>query len=405
MNLTKISQPRLEKRGNKKLWTLTYPSAGGRKRKRFATKEAARIFYEEKKLEIAKYGSADAFDDRQRADVVAALEILQPYGISILEAAKQTATREAARRGSVPLREAIAGFIESRTKSGCSRVYISSLKSRLAIFAEKFPELSTREITTETIDSFLQGLGTSAGNAAAYRRDIMVFFSHCEAQNYIDKNPVTRAMKFKRTAQKIEILTPAQCRELLDNCPDEIKGAVAVQMFCGLRAAEASRLQCDAIDAFQKVVTVDAGIAKTASRRTVPMNDAAAAWLMPYHGREGAIMPPNYRNLFDIARVKSGFKASYEKRDNEALQAVIAEAEAQGRKLVEWPQNALRHSAISYALADNGDIYKTATAAGNSPDIICSHYLHLVKPEDATAFYSIVPARAESATKRARQSA
>ena len=46
-----------------------------------------------------------------------------------------------------------------------------------------------------------------------------------------------------------------------------------------------------------------------------------------------------------------------------------------------WPDNALRHSAISYRLALTRDLPRVATEAGNSPAIVQRHYAELVKPE------------------------
>ena len=41
---------------------------------------------------------------------------------------------------------------------------------------------------------------------------------------------------------------------------------------------------------------------------------------------------------------------------------------------VEWKHNALRHSFISYRVADIKNVDEVALEAGNSPDIIFQHY-------------------------------
>jgi hypothetical protein len=50
-----------------------------------------------------------------------------------------------------------------------------------------------------------------------------------------------------------------------------------------------------------------------------------------------------------------------------------------------WKRNALRHSFISYRVA------QVALEAGNSPQIIFSNYRELVKPADAVKWFGLVP--------------
>ena len=59
-----------------------------------------------------------------------------------------------------------------------------------------------------------------------------------------------------------------------------------------------------------------------------------------------------------------------------------------------WPDNALRHSAISYRLALSRDLARVALESGNSPPVVQKHYLELVKPEAARRFFGILPAEA-----------
>ena len=56
-----------------------------------------------------------------------------------------------------------------------------------------------------------------------------------------------------------------------------------------------------------------------------------------------------------------------------------------------WRQNALRHSFISYRVAETGDVARTALEAGNSPKMIFRHYREVVDEEAAKAWFSITP--------------
>ena len=56
-----------------------------------------------------------------------------------------------------------------------------------------------------------------------------------------------------------------------------------------------------------------------------------------------------------------------------------------------WRQNALRHSFISYRVAETGDVARTSLEAGNSPKMIFRHYREIVDEEATKAWWSITP--------------
>jgi hypothetical protein len=58
---------------------------------------------------------------------------------------------------------------------------------------------------------------------------------------------------------------------------------------------------------------------------------------------------------------------------------------------VRWRSNALRHSFISYRLAEIQDVNRVALEAGNSPQMIFRHYRELCTPDQAKTWFAIVP--------------
>lgn len=56
-----------------------------------------------------------------------------------------------------------------------------------------------------------------------------------------------------------------------------------------------------------------------------------------------------------------------------------------------WKKNGLRHSYISYRVADIQNVNQTALESGNSPAIIFRHYRELVRPADAKKWFGIEP--------------
>jgi hypothetical protein len=61
-----------------------------------------------------------------------------------------------------------------------------------------------------------------------------------------------------------------------------------------------------------------------------------------------------------------------------------------------WKHNALRHSFISYRLAETQNINSVALEAGNSPQIIFRHYRELATPAQARTWFAIEPETASN---------
>jgi integrase len=115
------------------------------------------------------------------------------------------------------------------------------------------------------------------------------------------------------------------------------------------------------------LIHVAAEKAKTRARRLVPILDNLGEWLAPYSAKEGLI-----------------FKGT-------GTEYVNAKATTVTKAKIPWKPNALRHSFISYRLADIQDVAQVALEAGNSPETIFAHYRELVKPEAAKTWFTIGP--------------
>ncbi|MEI7728653.1 MAG: site-specific integrase [Verrucomicrobiota bacterium] len=159
---------------------------------------------------------------------------------------------------------------------------------------------------------------------------------------------------------------------------------LAIGAFAGLRSAEIERLDWAEVHLADRFIEVKAAKAKTASRRLVPISDNLAQWLAPYAQEAGRVAPADniQSNIMRLV-----------KETNEALKAAAQTAgkDPAMAKTVKWKQNALRHSFISYRVAEVQDVPKVALEAGNSPAIIFQHYRELVRPAEAKAWFSIAP--------------
>jgi integrase len=128
--------------------------------------------------------------------------------------------------------------------------------------------------------------------------------------------------------------------------------------------AELNRLDWSAVDLDRGIIEIRAGQAKTASRRVVPVTPNLVAWLAPLE-RKGRVV--SGKNLhIDVSALARALK-------------------------IEWPRNVLRHSFISYRIAQVKSADQVALEAGNSPSIIFKNYRELTTEEQAEKWFGILP--------------
>ena len=72
---------------------------------------------------------------------------------------------------------------------------------------------------------------------------------------------------------------------------------------------------------------------------------------------------------------------------------ISANTKAAKLAAVPWKHNALRHSFISYRVADIQNVVQAALEAGNSPGMIFGHHRELVMADDARTWFAIAPAQ------------
>jgi Phage integrase family. len=157
---------------------------------------------------------------------------------------------------------------------------------------------------------------------------------------------------------------------LLENATPEVLPYFAIGLFAGLRRAEIDRLDWQEIDFESGLIEVKAAKAKTARRRFVTMQPNLREWLWPLRKHTGKVTPCNFPRHLDKAREAAG--------------------------IVDWPNNALRHSFASYHLAHFRKQNELALEMGHTnADTLFNHYRELVKPKDAERYWSIAPTTTE----------
>ena len=264
--------------------------------------------------------------------------------------------------------DAVEEMTAQKALKGVSDVYLADLRYRLGTFANAFHcDVST--LTPDDVAAFFSSLKLSPCSYNNFRRTLSTFFGFAQKHGWLSKE-TDLLCKVERRSEKpapVQIFTPAELSALLGSASAKIAPAIALGAFAGLRSAEILRLTWSDLERHAGFIEVAAHKAKTAARRIVPISDNLAHWL--------ALAPR------ESTRVWPQGKDCFFKR----LQRIALEAG------VKWRQNALRHSFISYRLAEIQDVNRVALEAGNSPQMIFRHYRELCTPQQAATWFAIQP--------------
>lgn len=264
------------------------------------------------------------------------------------------------------LNAAIACCLKQKTLSGLRPIYMKGLAAYWRRFARFIGAgADVGGITVEKVERFLESNHNPATRASNAGR-LASLFSFCKRRGWISENPVDKLEKVRVNRKTPFIFTLEQCRILFDWTVENKSRYVpwlALSVFCGIRPEELGKLTWDKLDLDAGTVWIDSEVAKTRMRRLVHISANAIGWLRL--GGDLPIMKTARRRWQRGARMALG--------------------------LSHWPQDALRHTAASMMLARDQNASKVATELGNSPGILATHYIDLVKPGDAQRFWAICP--------------
>ncbi|HEX3716940.1 MAG TPA: site-specific integrase [Verrucomicrobiae bacterium] len=301
------------------------------------------------------------------AHYVKACEILG--GDSVIEAAKFYTLHRADKIERRTVKQTVAELITAREARGKSNRYVADLRARLNRFADGFA-VDIGNVTGPDVQGWLDGLKVAPRTAKNFRSSINTLFSFAESHGYILKNgnPVSDTEEIStENDDAIEIYSPAEIIALLEAAPASFAPVIAIGAFAGLRTAEIERLEWSEIDLKGGHIEVKAKKAKTRSRRLVPILPNLQQWLASFIPQTGNVWKGTANALID------------------------ARAETTAMAGVEWKNNALRHSFISYRLAEIQSAAQVSLEAGNSPAMVFKNYREVVKPDAAKAWFAVAP--------------
>ncbi len=338
-----------------------------RPRRTFSSAEEARAFAQLKKVERTNRGILGvSMDDRLRADALGAQQILAPYQLTLVDAARECAERRARLKESTSVSFCVKSLLEAKSIDHLRPRYLKDLRNRLERFASQFTDRLVADITAGEIDRWLRSLAVAPLTRNSYRNRLSLLFAFAQQHGWSETNPVNAVRKTKVAETEPGILEPTQIARLLEYASTETLPYLALGAFAGLRSAELNRMSWRDIDLSENLIEVPSLSSKTASRRFVKIQPNLALWLEAYRNSHGPIVPPNLRQRLTLDRQRAG--------------------------ITKWPVNCLRHSFGSYHLAHFRDPKDTSLSMGHiRPELVFRFYHRRTKPSLAQEFWHIVP--------------
>ena len=342
-------------------------------------KNGARLEYFRATEAIAKVGLPIDTACREYADAVLMLN----GRASILEVARDWMKRNDIERPKVLASLAVEEIIQQEKNDGKSQLRIKQLKTLLGRFSKDL-DVEVHTITPDLISRWLAGLALSERTRRNFRDTIGFFCRFCVRRGYLAKGTDWLEGVQEYTARKtgeILIYTPDEIAMLLNRADKRLVPFLAIGAFAGLRHAEIARLDWSEIEledgTGDSFIEVRADKAKTQTRRLVPVKTNLKEWLLPHQKPAGKVCP-------------------YENTTKQLLKTAAATGDAVKKiKPLVWKKNALRHSYISYRIAECGNVPLVADESGNSVSVIRTNYLRRVKPVSAAKWFNVRPTTCE----------
>jgi len=291
---------------------------------------------------------------------------------SVVEAVRYYLKTHNVQLPTIDTAKAVEEMLAQSQADGKSPERIHQLRTYLERFKEAFTG-NLADVTSSTIQGFLTAMSASERTKKNCRDVLRTFFKWCAARGYLTRTGPDDLMEHvpnyrNKRVGKIAIFTPEEIGRLIEKADDRLLPYLVIGAFAGLRGEEMKRLDWSEIDLADGFIEVTADKSKTDTRRLVPIKDNLKAWLQPLAKQRGPVCP--FKNVVN--------------------QLVQLAADAK----VDWKKNGLRHSFISYRVAECADVPRVADESGNSPTIIRTNYLQRVKPKQAQAWFGIMPAKA-----------
>jgi integrase len=363
----KLSSP-----NGKKWWKIEGRPTGRRERYYFKTEKEAKKGAADRNNQIVAFGSQVALPETERVMAAECIKLLSPYGKTLYDAVHFYRNHLERRASSISIGELCdrvsSEFQRRLDNREISQRHFTSMKETLKKFRTRFAETPAKLLEGLEVKSWLSSeeLAVKTRNRhLGYVRNILGI---AQEWNLLDVDPLAKVSTFNdphsKTA-KVAILTSEQLEKFLQVADPDFVPFFALNAFTGLRREEVIRLDWSEIKLDRCLIDLPFQKSKNRKRKLIEVSENLIAWLKPHEQLAGSVMPRKKLQLaFESAAKKAG--------------------------ILPWPQNALRHSFCSYAVASRGFDW-TAAQADHSMRMLRERYWEVVTKDDATKYWGIKP--------------
>lgn len=263
-----------------------------------------------------------------------------------------------------------------------SRAVVADYRKLSVVLSRAFPGRALHTIKTEELQALSKGAKKTQNN---FRGNVHAFFEFCrhDSRRWVTVNPAKGLPRYDIARGLPEILPVDTVRKLfafLENYdgpprskqrPGYLVPYFALATFAGIRPSvrngelwkiHEAAAKSTIIDLALSVIRLAPALTKTNDLRAITIQPNLAAWLKKYPLEKYPLMIGAMQD--HVHHVRKRFSLGHD---------------------------VLRHTFVSMSVAAWKSIGATALEAGNSERIIKKHYLNLVTPTDAAAFWAIRP--------------
>jgi integrase len=338
----------------------------------FRSEKEAKAAAANRNAEIKAHGTQVSLSPVDRIQAIAAAEKLVPYGKSILEAADFFVAHLDQLASSISvaaLCERVGAEFERRLAAReISTRHASSMRETLKKFDVRFRDTPIKLLQGAEVKGWLASLPLAVKTRNRHLGYVRNILGLAREWNLLEADPFERINGFNdpnAKSRQVAILTPEQVQAFLNTVDPDFLPFFALSAFSGLRREEICRLDWSEIKLDRNLIDLPYTKSKNHRRKLIEVPENLKAWLSPFVQESGSIMP------------------------RKKLQLAFENA-AKATGIVPWPQNGLRHSFCSYAVALKGFEW-TSMQADHSVQMLRKHYWEVVSRKEAEKYWAIRP--------------
>lgn len=300
-------------------------------------------------------------------------------GADLLAAAQSWRDANGKGRKEITVPDLVEKFLKDKKRSGVDTS--AGYDRTLPRLADAFKATPVHTLTATELKEWLHSTfrqpeqkHVHASTFNSHRRRMVTLWKWARDEGYLPRNAQTEIEQVKpmrEESEPIGILKIADfvaILKLIRKKHPTFLAATVLAGFAGLRRAELHAQRWDHIDLTQATLRVSKAKRNTPAMRIVHLCAAAVEWLLLCKKDGELVSPP-----WGIDRIRAFV------RDEK----------------IACPENAFRHSYISYRVAATGNVDETSLEAGNSREVVFQHYRELVTKQDGEQWFKLTPTLVE----------